>query len=994
MKDRVVDWQTTSKNNGPGTQLPAASVAEEYAIRIPLEERIEQTVILALSSNQYGEEEHTLTDSDVDLSLDALLDVIGGLLQRRPANKQNVDLLHLLAMMIHPYHAPESIPLLPQAFKKCPARLKAVRLMENATAGLQFQIHYGHRRQTVELVRDCLFLPELCDEYGVGNTALLAGALPHLQASLKVFVVASAQTLQDAHVALSAVASLAAQCKNYRLFLKPDWDFLLHRMLDDLTDYNCNGKSPAGDTSQRVDTATTTTTSTSTATPLESNAIPAAAETSIVLQNSGTFFCPHSSRGQLLSTFIERSMLLQRDSKTDFLTHVSTSLAEVIEWQVDCWTVHPEEEKVESDDNAKKQHPICLLASLLDAANPIFFLQTTMKKEDETPDDDDDPFVTLIRCAIQLLHHSDSGIVCTSAKLLVSAFSNENCNSVEKYSAPLLASLKSCFREHATASLVESLVALCSSRSPEFASSLYKLVVTKIETLDSEICHDQSDVAFYRLLVSISNNCPTISNCVKATTAKLIESSELTSASRTQTAVALVSSRLGSYFVDANVTTAVGNFLRRSSTSNWDRYVLARNAFVSGDVCDALDAIQLLLTCPLNEEHFVWLSLLEHVAAAEALLSKQGAMAIPKASESIHFAASYVEILESLSNEWSGCGSFHFRFLLLRLDFLDLTTVLRQLAREMRLSGSKLSKFTRSALHARNVVRGFTALAARYRDMGQQYGIYLRSRQSRHILELLRSLASFMAFAAKSLFSDVLDSRSSSKGLVDYFAVDSQHPIVSIMQKMDQLVLKHLTNTVDPIVRAAALLELIDAVLMVPQPFPRDFFTPVESISPKLLIVADPTRIYDTFDPNLAIIETSPSMGFSCYATGVVPNSLLRRLKVPTYIVLLWFRFKFISPLMDEEEIVNKEEDPPTNESVLSEIKMPSLSGVSPASSSISSSGHFFFSVDCPPLLEEGVYSLETKLGCRDVAGREWEMRSSFDSHSIPIKVSRSRTLV
>jgi hypothetical protein len=555
----------------------ATSHPEDYVLRMPLEDRLDQTPILALSSNQYGDDEFGVTDPDVDLSLNALLDTLALLLQQRQASYQQVDLLHLFAMMIHPYHPPNSIPKFSLIFKKSPAVLKAARLMENVI-GLQFQIHYGHRRQVVDLIHKHLVVPEMCNEYGAGIGPLIAGALPHLRCSLRCFARA-AETAQDAHLALAASAHVVAQCRNYRLYLKSEWEFLLHHMVDDRADYNCQGKCHCP-RSQNLTVGSFLEISDDNAPQLPADA----------------FFCPHSSRGRLLADFIARSSRSRRDADPQFVSTVTSSLSEAIEWQVDHWTVHSEDESDNNDEDKNRMHSTCLLASLVCAAHEIFHLQSA-----ESSQEDDDPYATLIRCSVQLLRHSDRGIVYESTRLLIEAFSSANFNKVDEYSSLLLASVRMCLQENHSASTIEKLVAVCSNQSPSFAVSFFKMLWAELDASshEAENVGNLSNQEVYRWLTAAAVNCPTVASHHRDRIARLLVEAELAHECQLQAALALLYSRLGRYFPDANSGSAlaVGDFLRAPHTNNWELYLMARSALLSGNYGVAMEAVQRLTSC-------------------------------------------------------------------------------------------------------------------------------------------------------------------------------------------------------------------------------------------------------------------------------------------------------------------------------------------------------------------------------------------------------------
>jgi hypothetical protein len=259
-------------------------------------------------------------------------------------------------------------------------------------------------------------------------------------------------------------------------------------------------------------------------------------------------------------------------------------------------------------------------------------------------------------------------------------------------------------------------------------------------------------------------------------------------------------------------------------------------------------------------------------------------------------------------------------------------------------------------------------------------------------LALLQSLSSFMACSAKACFSDLFASGKATPLKISHYKVDDNvsHPMAVLIRRLDELVVQPMNDSdaIDPRIRAAALLELIDGVILIPFPMPRDFFVPQLLYLPDLLISADPTPVFAVYDESLSIIEAAPSIGFSFVASGRVSSEWLKMSRVPTWTILLWFQLK----ILDEED-ANYHMS--TADPELKDVRVPDVSSLSPAASSISVNGHFFFTVECPPLMDEGHYLLCTKLGFRDARGNEYEIPSRGpNSHGTTVRVSRSRSLV
>ena len=385
---------------------------------------------------------------------------------------------------------------------------------------------------------------------------------------------------------------------------------------------------------------------------------------------------------------------------------------------------------------------------------------------------------------------------------------------------------------------------------------------------------------------------------------------------------------------------------------------------------------------------------MKKIATAESLLASSGAMGIPAATVELQAAVSYIESLGFFSVCWKECQEFQRWFLLLRLDFLDLVTVLRQLTREMRLTGTLPAKNTRPFLHLRNVVRSFDLLSSRYESLKQRHGLSFQDHQSRACIDILQTLASFMAVSTKSVFSEYFMSRAGHKDTQNKFQglcnTDMRHPVLALIRRLDELIIQPMsTDSLDPVVRAAAMLELIDGVLKVSMPFPRDFFVPQPTPHCEWKISAAPDDM-DDFSGE-APIQCAPLFACTFSVTGHIPNSLMRTLKIPTFSLLVWYRIVFACPLEDDEEI-NKDEDAGATEvAAVVEPRIPHLSRFSAATTAIFPSGHFFCTIESPPLSDEGNYKLEVTLGCRDAKGNDWEMPMVPKSQSCSIRVARSR---
>lgn len=977
---------------------------EAYIIQMSLEERIENVTRYCPSTDRCGDDEFTVLDQDTEIAFGHLLDQFTKLLQQRPVHTHQVDLLHLFAMMIYPYHTPNSVSNVvhPTTMERSPAWAKAVRLMESSISST-FQIHYGHRRQIVQMISKCVFIREGIYDF----VPLYAGAMPHLFASLQQFICSTSESVEDSHDALIAVVALAVQCRHRSSekhddcrIIQSTYDWLIDLMMDERLECHCAGHGPS------------------------TYAIP--------MKNKGPSFCTFYSRGEVLSDLIVLTSRSKQDVNIQFLSYVATSLAELIEWQVDNWNTKldkPGGMDTTNDDHESKTYSPCLLSSLLCAARHVFFFLASGSGINETTKsiEDDDPNGLLIRCSISMLRHPDRCIVAAAKELLLQAFVMIQGKEINQYVLPLSQTITaSQVQSNIVGPLMQPLLAVLSGRSHSAANSLFDFTLTCCQNYLEEMSGDiekQSGSALSleeasAWLLMITMNCPLILSKNSGELLSLVATNALSHESSRLLVESLLYSRLTHYFMNDNdnkVCSVVQNFLSSSLTDFWEMYKMGRHALISGHFGQAQIIFRLILNeCQsMGTPHFLWISTLERLSDAEATFTnvadtmtcKGSSIGIPDASTKLYSAVSYMEKLQTMHSSWTNSCVFQVHFLLLRLDFMDLVIVLRHLTRERRLTGKSPNKNTRSYWHLQNVVKSFERLACRYHVLYRQFGMCFKHNQSVVSLALLQSLSSFMAVAARMCYSDIFSPGKSAGVTMTYVKVNDKinHPMASLMRRLHEFVVEPMigVTTFDIRIRAAALLELIDGIFLVPFPVPRDFFFPMPSCKPVILISADPNPIYDEYDETLSVIESAPLFGFSFYVSGSIDIDYLKVSRVPVWSLVLWFYLKYTGPLISDDDDNNDITGTDTNvnddtsafaDSQINEVSIPDLSAISPAVSKIYCNGQFFFEVKCPPLNVEGNYILCSKLGCRDANGNDWEIPGCLQT--VPVQISRARSII
>ena len=682
----------------------------------------------------------------------------------------------------------------------------------------------------------------------------------------------------------------------------------------------------------------------------------------------------------------------------------------------------------ENDDCIKNAlqttfYPPCLLSSLLFAARPLFYFLLPILNVDNkrgTESEESRHRDMLISCSIQLLHHWDTVVALQASQLLVLAFCYGPDDMISDYVGAIFESTKLALQEalknkqndnavrRQIAVPIEGVLTLGAQKSAVYADSLLMLLLSpdqhKIWKLN-EGCNDRDEVVF-RLVASIATASPVAAVKHSDKLVQYIESSKTTPDSRKHLTSALLTCRRARFFVQKNqiVEKCILKLASDDSLSGWDLYLLARHAMVTGNFGIAKTMYQRLETLASSDSSYVWLSVLVNVAEADESLSLSAAKGIPFATTQLRSAASALHSLSFLTQSPNVSFSFQSKLLNLRLDLLDTLAGIRQLTREMRLTGVGPKKNTRPSLHLRNAVKCLNVLATKYLTIYRQHGLFI-CQQSRTSLRTLHALCRFVASAARSTFIDELPETSIDdfqKNAIEALTLpkgDASHPLTILMKRLDSSVLKDIDISLDAKIRAAAMLEILDGVLKAPSPFPSAFTITKSLPRASVKLSGDPDSV-EIMEEHGDIgfecdeeIEVSRGTGFTFFASGCIPATMLSVSQLPFCIVLLWHT-------VSHRESANDDEDKPDDEN-MSSSDFKSTSSVmdilggedpAPAASSLSCNGRFFMKIECQPILQEGVYGIETRLGCRDIRGGEWELPLKGGTHSITVRVSRSRS--
>lgn len=971
----------------------------DYIIHMPLEERLE-SCSHRYSPNEYGEF-HTILFEPLEFAFQSFLNIaLRQFLLGRPCHTREVELLHILAMAIHPQPSEQSIRETASTLdqRKSMPWQTTKRLMASLVPH-SFHLNYHHRMQLVDLVTNCLAVPEFRKERGSYDAALTEGALPHLRASLYAFGMA-ASSPYDSHMSQCGMVALAVQ-NGIDYVIKEEWSRLLHRMVDDRTIYPAC-KSMLDDLGGRSKKDS-------------SQSLSSTRMHSVHRTSGDSYFCPHRARGELLRGFLARYCEARHFADEEFLQYALASLTDAIEMQVDCWTREGEEEEKSVDnkkmtgiemnkDDEKTNHLPRVLESLLYAAKNLFYFLLPMKKKDsanqlsheleeaETESDESHRRDMLVSCGIQLVHHWDPKIAEEACNLIILAFSYAK-EMWEDYVGAVFESTKVAIdvlvdransenRDTSTSIQVpiEGMVSAFSQRLVTFAANLFQLLLKKMS-----LERRKSAVLILRLMAAVANACPAVAQKHREVLMRYLRSDFEDSTSKTHILAIIFACRRARYFASEEDSESVSV----ASLGRWDMYLLARQALLTGNYQFAKEMYDQLMNVASSEQSFMWLSVLGQIAEGESALAHVGAHGLPDATTSLRSAMITLRFLSKLKGNLRVLSvDFQIRWLSLRVSFLDLLTGIRQLTREMRLTGTGPKKLTRPHLHLKNLIKGTDRLGYQYDGLCRQFGLF-SSQQTRSSLRTLRVLCAFIADAARKVFSESLPesvplkkSQRSQKG-------DSSQPLTSLMNQLQVIALNDMDTSVDGKIRAAAMLEILDGVLKVPVPFPRDLTT-TKLIPPAMVkVVWDPDEYGDIglhHDPDVMTITAYSSMSFT--ASGLIPEGMLEQTRIPFSIILLWVTIEPKRILVKSHPHSAEKHDGTDRETTMNIH----LRNLNPIATTMSSSGTFFSKVRIASPVKEGRYNISFRLGCRDIRGGEWDLPFTDGPRHFSVKVIRSHS--
>jgi hypothetical protein len=792
------------------------------------------------------------------------------------------------------------------------------------------------------MVSNDLVLPKIFQDDGQRSLCLFDGALPHLRVSLYAFGMASLSPA-DGHVAQCGLVSMATQSGVERV-IKEEWGRLLHRLVDDQTDYTDIDFSTENNPDMQS---------------LFSDASPNSTATDNIDL--------HQLRGQLLHKFLIRVCESRHYTSTDFLQYAVSSLTDAIEMQVDRWTVDQTDSNVAQDDgsdakmndsekqqNTTSQPPGVLVALLLVAKTLFSFLLPLQDSDDEDDEENESEDChrrdMLISCGIQLIHHWEQKIANEACSMLVSAFSYSGelwDDYVGAVFASISLAIESAVRRNCGMDAIEGLISTLSQRSLVFAEDVLRLLLCKLKTVKKE-----KAFPIFKLVAAIATSCPSAALSKRDAILDILRTYSEGEAKR-QLLASLLACRKAIFFTTKDKSREMSALIEANRLNQLDSYYLARYALQIGHPVVAKMLFGQLMSSTPSRSSYLWFTALEQIASGEALLATNATLALSNAAAFMKNAKSSLQYLSSLTRQ-PFSAKFQLHWLDLRVSHLDMLRVLRQLSQEMRLTGDGPKKNARPHVHLTNAIKFLEVLAKKYQHFRKQYGLFI-CRQSRSVLRTLQGHCSFVATVARKMFFDSLPDAADVISKDGAVIGDRSQPLTLFAEQLQKVVLKKLDPSVGGKIRAAAMLQILDGTVTVPFPIPRALT--VAKVLPNANFNAfwDPSEHNDVDDNPIHDVVSVPIMEqVKFQVSGKVPAELVSAARLPFQVILVWLAVHPVG-ISDGDNTVT--------------LRRRTTTAVA-----LSPCGSFFSSVDSPMLMKGGRQKISITLGCRDIHGGEWEL--------------------
>jgi len=467
----------------------------------------------------------------------------------------------------------------------------------------------------------------------------------------------------------------------------------------------------------------------------------------------------------------------------------------------------------------------------------------------------------------------------------------------------------------------------------------------------------------------------------------------------------------------------------------WTMFQLGRHAFTSSNFGIAHKIFSQLQCLSSSSSSLLWFSALSKIAQAEYSVMEGASLGIPTALPMLDSAINIIRSLATfirnknfVREETASAPSlpityFQIDMLCRRKDFLNLCLIVRSICAEMRLTDTSANSTTRPYVHQRNLSKCFHLLAAQYAKISKQFGI-IYCQQTRTALRGLFALSQFLAIATRKVFCETLrkgNSSSPDRHLLQNDQVvwpsgDDCHPLFKALKKLQKRIIDPMNEAVEPMVRAEAMLQIVDAVLRSPTLFARGLLflkslpmaqirlyekiNVVYDIREKVSLPLDTDNIDDrTVEGEAEIIEVQTGVPCTLHASGFLPNEYFQKSDLLFSQVIVWHTVLYDGPLLGEEDgedpqTSNISEEEKDEHSQNDESSVTVSSQLLPGGEYLDRNGRkltgakFLSTFVCAPIRREGYYKVEVKLGVRDVRFGEYEIPIEGDCGVIFLCVS------
>jgi len=680
--------------------------------------------------------------------------------------------------------------------------------------------------------------------------------------------------------------------------------------------------------------------------------------------------CVHCANGDILSDLILRyngaRMYADGTFTSQALAELTIAIATLL-GQIDNTN---ELEKID----VSNLPTACTIASVLDAANALFYFLLGDKDKEEMPEAQQLEIGmkdALLECVIQLLGSTDRCVAISSSSLLALAASYENATRVEAMQLKVVARLTIMLEKSSRVDDYRDVVEVLSRRSHSFAKSVSECLMRVFKK--SNLSHNTITMNL-RLLSLVATAQPLIVSSVIGDVHKAV-GAQMGNAEIAKQWTALLLTCFGLQYVDKYIAQKQSIQISDALTKvrcMWSRFQLARHALSNAQFQVACDLFEgYLLASVSSAPSYIWISSLSLIARSEALLSKTGLGYLSRAISDLELTVTKIHSLPR-------AASFQIEFLLLRKDFLQLCLVVTNLCAEMRLTNFIGSRTSRQALHQKNVSKCFHMLGSRYFSMYKRYGFFT----CQHTQSTIRSqfaLCRFLGDAARKVFSE---KHSKATDETDNFPCGDLCRIqVRMIQKFRSDLLGRIDKMMEPSARSKLLLDIIDVILRCPNPFPKCFtnLKTIPCITVQIAMKSQDTQTFAALSLDQSLSRARLGQPLQIRLWGVLPEALMRNSLSQFSQIIATFTFSLTGPLqrdVDAEDLVVEK---------TSDAEDFTTSATSDLLPNYNADVRFVIDCKCPAFQRHGYYNLELKLQIRDIRCGEYEVVSNLTDKSIVI---------